>query len=269
MSSAGGNMCLDAFIVALSQACEGGDKRWYASTLQLHLASMDFCRACRSIPILHVRIDDGSPRSLWNPGRAQPRPNTRSTKIRTSSRVPVVRALRLTLRLPMKVMQESAATELWTWVEVMELRGSSSAGFLRSIRLPHGLKRLVVDTDVETRVEGVSWPASLKQLSFGEWYNHPISGVVWPASLQQLSFGWIFDHPSPELCGPPLCNSFRSSTLIKTSPESFGRPRCNSYRLGTTSTSPSLELCGLPLCNGFRPGTASNSPSPELCGQPR
>ncbi|CAM9974507.1 unnamed protein product [Pylaiella littoralis] len=129
---------------------------------------MDFCRACRSIPILLVRIDDGSSRSLWYPGRTERQPNTRRTKIRISSRVPVVLALRLTLRLPEKVMQHRAAVEPWTCFENWELRGSSSAGFLRSIRLPQGLKRLVLDTDMGTRVEAVSWPASLKQLSFGE-----------------------------------------------------------------------------------------------------
>ncbi|CAN0042237.1 unnamed protein product [Ectocarpus sp. 6 AP-2014] len=44
----------DALVVALSQACKGGEKRWYASILELQLTSLDMCRACRSTPILHA-----------------------------------------------------------------------------------------------------------------------------------------------------------------------------------------------------------------------
>ncbi|CAN0512055.1 unnamed protein product, partial [Ectocarpus sp. 12 AP-2014] len=32
--------CLDVFMVALNQACDGQDKRWYASTLELQLVSL-------------------------------------------------------------------------------------------------------------------------------------------------------------------------------------------------------------------------------------
>eukprot|EP00903_Cladosiphon_okamuranus_P014849 g13750.t1 len=52
MGSAGQGRCLDAFLAALGQASEGGEKIWYVSTLQLQLASMEFCRACRSVPTL-------------------------------------------------------------------------------------------------------------------------------------------------------------------------------------------------------------------------
>ena len=40
-------------------------------------------------------------------------------------------------------------------------------------------------------IAGVSWLASLKQLSFGHWFDQPIAGVVGPVSLQQLSFGSV------------------------------------------------------------------------------
>lgn len=89
--------CLDAFIVALGQARAGGEKRWYASTLELQLVSLEFCKACRGIPILSVRVDDRTPCSLWFFPRPRSGLNTGvSKKARTSSRVPVVRALRLT-----------------------------------------------------------------------------------------------------------------------------------------------------------------------------
>ncbi|CAB1101868.1 unnamed protein product [Ectocarpus sp. CCAP 1310/34] len=45
------NRCLDAFIVALNQSCDG--KKWYTSRADLQLASLAFCRlsACsRTVP---------------------------------------------------------------------------------------------------------------------------------------------------------------------------------------------------------------------------
>lgn len=41
---------------ALNQACEGEEKRWYTSTLELQLASLAMCKACRSVPTWHVRV---------------------------------------------------------------------------------------------------------------------------------------------------------------------------------------------------------------------
>ncbi|CAN0511524.1 unnamed protein product, partial [Ectocarpus sp. 8 AP-2014] len=58
----GRSKCLDAFVVALNQTCDGGDKRWYASTLELQLVSLEFCGACRRVPTLHVRVDRQTPR---------------------------------------------------------------------------------------------------------------------------------------------------------------------------------------------------------------
>ncbi|CAB1116698.1 unnamed protein product [Ectocarpus sp. CCAP 1310/34] len=86
----GPTQCFDAFVVALSQACEGGNKRSYTSTLELPLASLDICRAGRSTSTLHVRVQYQTPRSFWSPPKVQLRPDEGSSKIRLSSRVPVV-----------------------------------------------------------------------------------------------------------------------------------------------------------------------------------
>ncbi|CAN0553692.1 unnamed protein product, partial [Ectocarpus sp. 8 AP-2014] len=58
----GRTRCLDAFIVALNQTCDGGEKRWYASTLELQLVSLEFCGACRHVPTLDVRVNRQTPR---------------------------------------------------------------------------------------------------------------------------------------------------------------------------------------------------------------
>ncbi|CAN0250932.1 unnamed protein product, partial [Ectocarpus fasciculatus] len=50
----GGSKCLDAFILALNQAGDSQQKRWYVSTLELQLASLELCGVCRSAQMLDV-----------------------------------------------------------------------------------------------------------------------------------------------------------------------------------------------------------------------
>ncbi|CAM9571881.1 unnamed protein product, partial [Laminaria digitata] len=55
-------MCLDAFIIALNQACDG--EIGYVPTLNLQLASVQLCVACRRSATLRVRVDDATPHTL-------------------------------------------------------------------------------------------------------------------------------------------------------------------------------------------------------------
>ncbi|CAN0157620.1 unnamed protein product, partial [Ectocarpus fasciculatus] len=65
INAAGHSQCLDAFSIALNQACVG-EQLWYTSTRELQLVSTPFCCACRSIPALFVRVEEETPRSLWD-----------------------------------------------------------------------------------------------------------------------------------------------------------------------------------------------------------
>ncbi|CAM9272911.1 unnamed protein product [Ectocarpus sp. 8 AP-2014] len=165
--------------------------------------------------ILDVCVDDETPTSLWSPRGVQSRPNTSSSKIRISGRVPVVRALRLTWALPMNVLLRRAAIELWDSSECLKLPGSLCTASLGAMVWPRGLTQLALcrvfyvpiqDVSWPIRLEvlalgkfnqaiaGVVWPAFLKQLSLDD-FNQPLEGVGWPASLQQLSFGNDFNQP--------------------------------------------------------------------------
>ncbi|CAM9839374.1 unnamed protein product, partial [Ectocarpus fasciculatus] len=84
--------CLDAFIVALNQACDGQCKRWYASTLELQLASLEFCGACRSVQTFQVHVDAETPPSLWCPSKSRTTPDKHSGEVSIASRVPAVQA---------------------------------------------------------------------------------------------------------------------------------------------------------------------------------
>ncbi|CAM9800715.1 unnamed protein product [Ectocarpus sp. 12 AP-2014] len=58
MTTEGRSECLGAFIVALNQTCDGQEKRWYASTPELQLVSLEFAgRADVSRPCTCVSID--------------------------------------------------------------------------------------------------------------------------------------------------------------------------------------------------------------------
>lgn len=68
----------------LNQACRGGEKRWYTSTLELQLASLELCRACRRVPTLHVLVYPRTLRTLWSPCKPhrESEPGTGSSKVR-------------------------------------------------------------------------------------------------------------------------------------------------------------------------------------------
>ncbi len=145
--------------------------------------------------MLAVKVKKSTPRSVWTPRDSGTRPNTRGSKVRISSRVPVLRALRLTWALRMSDLVQRAAVELWAWSVYVELRGSLSASALASVVWPHRLLHLSVGVDFIQSIDRVVWPASLRQLSFEGPFNQPLVGVVWPASLKKLSFVGHFNQP--------------------------------------------------------------------------
>lgn len=228
----GGNRCLDAFIVALSQAHDAGKykTRWYVSTLELQLSSLEFCRACRNVPTLHVRVGIESPTTLWAtqekeplqrpsspsfPGNAIGSSNTTDTEGVISTRVPVVHAASLTWALGARELSESGRMDQWNCLDELRLERGVSWAELGSVVLPRRLKRLACEVEgtpiratslpeslqdlslghcFNQPISGVSWPASLLRLSFGTSFNQPLDGVVWPSSLQDLSFGFDFNQ---------------------------------------------------------------------------
>lgn len=195
LQSWGHSRCLDAFVVALGQACEGGRKRWYASTLELQLASREMCSAFRSVPTLHVRVDDRTPPTMWSSRESQNLSNPRTSKVCIPSRVPGVPALSLSWALQLNVLVERAAIELWAWSEFVELPGSMSAGTLQSAVWPKALRYLVLNTKFAVPVGTVRWPPNLQRLAFRETFNQPIARVEWLSSLQQLSFRGTSTNP--------------------------------------------------------------------------
>ncbi len=143
---------------------------------------MEFCIACRSIPTLSVRVEGPSPRSLWCPRRWQIPLESPGPGGCITSRVPVVRALRLTWALPIEILIQSASIDLWASSEYLLLTGSVSAASLATVTWPQGLKHVSFGDDFNQPIIEVGWAAWLQQMSFGRNFDQPIAGVVWPAA---------------------------------------------------------------------------------------
>ena len=151
-----------ALEVALKQACDGGESRWYTSTRELQLASVDLCKICRQEAggLLGVLVRPESPQGI----RA-----VCTGEIPGGGRIPGL--------LPYRVK--------WEWNDQP----------IDGVVWPDSLQQLNFGNSFNQPIAEVVWPASLQQLSFGDRFNQPIAGVVWPASLQQLSFGYRFNQP--------------------------------------------------------------------------
>ncbi|CAM9518819.1 unnamed protein product, partial [Ectocarpus fasciculatus] len=105
-TSKGTSRCIDAILVMLSQGCDRGVGSQYVSTLELQLVSLEFCRVCRSVPTLHARVDEDTPRSLWDPDETL-----------VPRRVPAVLMLGLTWRVRTPdVFTRNSEAEWWEWL---------------------------------------------------------------------------------------------------------------------------------------------------------
>ena len=289
----GNSRCIDAFTVALNQACPEGEKRWslstlerqplsfsskklpkrgeeklwYTSTLELQVVSLELCRACRRVPTVHVRVNDFTPRTLRPPSKPRRgEPGTCSSKVRRTSRVPAVRPLRVTLAdLEEFGMMKSA--EKWAGpIENMSFDDTFDKG-IGGVVWPTSVRTLSLGEGFNQLVNSVVWPASLLVLSFGGMFNQPVNGVVWPVSLRALFFGEEFAQPIAGVVRPASLQQW-SSEMISTilSWGSFGQPPYRRYNLALPLTSPSPESFGRRPCRRCHLALSSTSPSPELRG---
>ena len=190
----GASLCRGALTFSVNQASQEGDRCWYTSTLELQLASLELCRACRSVSTLHVLVNKDTPRRLWDPLRAPDVP--------VPSRVPLVRPIGLTWTLRTDGVQLISSTP-----KFMSFDDDFNEP-IQGVEWPASLQRLSFGDRFNRPIVGVVWPASLQQLSFGRrlssggCFNQPVMGVAWPANLQQLSFGTSFDGPIAGISWP-------------------------------------------------------------------
>ncbi|CAN0056486.1 unnamed protein product, partial [Ectocarpus sp. 6 AP-2014] len=191
-----GNSCLNALIVALDETCDG--KSWYTSTMELQLASLDFCIACRNYQTVHLKVDTEIPRRLLASADAPPPHPKRLFR----TRVPRLRARRVTWNMRTAVELRNPIFAL-TDVNCLVF-GGVFEGSLEAVAWPRRLKTIDMhDSYFDKPIDLVEWPASLQQLNFFSRFNQPIAGVVMPTSLQVLDLGEEFNHPIEDMVWPP------------------------------------------------------------------
>ncbi|CAB1098019.1 unnamed protein product [Ectocarpus sp. CCAP 1310/34] len=231
-SIAGPSRCLDAFKVALNQACDGGG--WYVSTEQLQLSSLPFCVACRSVPTMHLKVDRSTPARLFSgddDAAAVRDKGHGSSKRVMAARVPALRARKVTWQLsgetPRCTGVGLSSVELFVLGDAVNdsMDEAVWSDGMRSLSLgqmfdqpisnlpwPVALREIVFgnqfDQPIHEPIDQVVWPSSLQQLALGDEYgrgtgfNQPIHLVSWPASLLQVTFGRDFKQPIREVNWP-------------------------------------------------------------------
>ncbi|CBJ31361.1 conserved unknown protein [Ectocarpus siliculosus] len=189
LARAGPSRCLDALIIALNQA-SGGE--WYTSTMQLQLASLELCASCRSMHLLKLNVQHGTPTRLWR-GTATTR-ETRSVKRRNVTRVPVVRARTVTWKLPGLALRNMTG-DAWSEVTTFSLGPGFDDDLPRGIQWPEKLTLLGLGPGFNRSVEHLSLPASVRFLVFGASFNMPMDNFAWPPLLRVLVLGPSFSQP--------------------------------------------------------------------------
>ncbi|CAN0275411.1 unnamed protein product [Scytosiphon promiscuus] len=198
------NRCLDAFAVVLNQTCEGS--YWFASTKGLQLASLQFCAVCRNVATVTLRVDDAIPRRLLAAADAPP-PGRKRLR---STRVPRLRARRVMWDLP-TAMELRTPLHAVASVSYMQFN-TSFVDTLKGVEWPHGahtIKIACTGVSIHRLTEGVAWPKSLEEITFGDYFDEPFREASLPESLQRLTFGKFFG-----LCGPRLCSGSPSGTSL-------------------------------------------------------
>ncbi|CAN0067461.1 unnamed protein product [Ectocarpus sp. 8 AP-2014] len=218
------NSCVKVFIIAFNEMWgETWDaKGWYTSTKELQLASLEFCKVCRTYQTLHLNVEARTPRRLLAATDAPPLHPKRPC----GTRLPRLRARSVTwnmptageLRNPIFAMTDSdrlvfgrgfeGNLEAVAWprrLKTIDMRYSNFNKPLERMRFPASLETIVLSEVFNQPIDRVEFPASLRQLIFSEGssFNQPITGGFLPSSLQEIALGEQFNQPIEDMVWPP------------------------------------------------------------------
>lgn len=208
-------LCLAALRVFF-EGEQGGNVNgpWLESTQNLSLASWDTCQECREKAWFHVRVNAETPRNLWSaiavasstcssseadggcsshcefavPTKKAPnRHASKSVMTSTTRRIPTVKVAKLTW--------EQSTTD-----GLIPVPSRTSDGLvLPTLR---SIKEMVFGDMFDHSLSGVAWPTGLQRLTLGLSFNHPLQDVTWPPALSEITFGRSFDQPLDSVAWP-------------------------------------------------------------------
>ena len=200
---------VDAFEVVLQDTAD--TRQWFASTRQLQLASFELCKACRSFPTLHLRVDESTPRGLLgaaevpapSPGRSGstrllPRLKARGVTWKLSSTARLNRPLYALAKAEFMVFgwkfDDSPEAIVWPRRLTRAVMGRRFYDAIDAVVWPASLQRITFGYDFNQSINGILWPSSLRSLTLGG-FDQDVQGARWPSSLQTLKFGLFFNQP--------------------------------------------------------------------------
>ncbi|CAM9556584.1 unnamed protein product [Ectocarpus fasciculatus] len=227
-------LCLAALrIYLLNEQSHGltASKRLETS-LNLSAASLQTCRLCRETASFQLRVDDRTPRGVWEPRGKPPASYTNGREPPPSARLRALHArpsgprASKTLRAAPPCSRRSAAVTAgrvpsmkiakvsWETSSPAELffapNNAGALHWLTEVRFgesvslsvggivwPASLRRLAIKPSFEIR--DMAWPVRLEHLALEGRFDQSISDVEWPDSLQELTFGYYFNHPIDEI----------------------------------------------------------------------
>lgn len=206
---------LDAVLVALSGAIVDIDRPWYVTAKQLQIVSLDICAAWRRRSKSHVFVSTSTPRRLWLRHEHE-----RFMKRNSASRVPVWHGRAITWETTSEPISEGS--ELFKVKPARDPERGCGWGCLRRRVVdqewwPESLRELTFGRWFNDTVDNIIWPECLEQITFGENFNQPMNSVVWPGALEQLTFGQKFNWPVDKIRWP---DSLQELTFGKN----FNRP---------------------------------------------
>lgn len=175
--------CLDVFTVALHQATEG--ERWYTSTAQLQLASLEFCKACRSVPTLYMKVDEDAPERLWDHSAAhQHRVSRAWRRLRRVTGVPTFRPRGVTCKLDKEHLcrTKSAFANVECLVLGEECTPSARRRLFMMARIRRWLRlhgHLSSSRSISGRFLSACWTAPDSQPRSRALFSGPSSGNLW------------------------------------------------------------------------------------------
>ncbi|CAM9537780.1 unnamed protein product, partial [Ectocarpus sp. 12 AP-2014] len=161
--------------------------------MELQLASLQFCLACRSAPTLRVIVNDDSPIRLLIDSVTLKR--YWHSKEPNRSRVPSVQYHALnTMTWMMSPEFLKTGGEVLEHVRSLTIDDEQNRAVIGAV-YPPNLKVLRFGHSFNRSMKNSSLPASLQELTFGRKFNQRIDTFSWPRLLQRVTFGTSFNKP--------------------------------------------------------------------------
>ncbi|CAK9085073.1 unnamed protein product [Durusdinium trenchii] len=119
---------------------------------------------------------------------------------------------------------------------------------LAQITWPNSLRHLTFGERFDMKLDGMCWPSGLLTLNLGDQFSQPLEGVHWPSSLQSLTLGCSFNRSLEGMKWPSQLQSLRLGERFNQSLERVIWPESLQHLTFGSDFNQSLECINWPSC---------------------